>query len=114
MEPILQVIITAALSSAVGAIVSALFVHPLKKASEHVIEKAETDRATDDAMRVGMRALLWRELQTIHDTGTDAGGLTISQRRHLENVYGAYHALGGNGTGTRLYTDTMNLPVVGR
>ena len=113
MEP-LTTVITAALSATIGAIVSAVVVYPLKLASKHVAEKAETDRATDDAMRVGMRALLWRELQTIHDTGNTAGGLTISQRRHLENVYGAYHALGGNGTGTRLFTDTMNLPVIGR
>jgi len=40
------------------------------------------------------------------------GGLTVVDRKHLESVYAAYHGLGGNGTGTRLYEDAMRQPVL--
>ena len=112
MEPMLATAVTAAVSAMTGAFVSALVVWPLKMAGRKAVERSEADKAADRAMQTGMRALLWRELTTIHDAAKEQGGLTISQRRHLENCYAAYHGLGGNGTGTRLYTDSMNRPVI--
>ena len=38
--------------------------------------------------------------------------MEVEERRHLENVYSAYHNIGGNGTGTRLYEESMHLPVL--
>ncbi len=108
MNTITEIIITAFISSIAAAVVAACLIHPLKVAGKRVQEHADTDRA----MAIGMRALLWRELQTIHDTATEQGGLTILQRRHLESVYNAYHGLGGNGTGTRLFKDAMNQQIL--
>ncbi len=84
----------------------------LKAGGKKAIERTEAAREADEAMRAGMRALLWRELQTIHSKAAAEGGMTISERRHLESVYGAYHGNGGNGTGTRLYEDAMEKPVL--
>lgn len=102
---------TALVSSLVGAAVSSAL-GALRETGERASERTDAERASDEAMRVGMRALLWRELRTIHEAGVGRGGLGVAERRHLESVYGAYHALGGNGTGTRLYEDAMSLPVV--
>lgn len=63
-------------------------------------------------MQDGMRALLWRELKNIHAEAVAQEGLDVEDRRHLENVYSAYHAIGGNGTGTRLYEESMRLPLI--
>ncbi len=104
MEPIYSIALTAAISGIVGSIVSAITVS-IKGAGKKVVD-------TDEAMKAGMRALLWRELQTIHEQAMEQGGLTVTQRRHLESVYKPYHGLGGNGTGTRLYEDAMNQPVL--
>ena len=105
------VALTAAVSGVVGAVVSAL-VAALKTGGRKAAERSHEERAADEAMRSGMRALLWRELKSIHEQAVDEGGMDTEQRRHLEGVYAAYHGLGGNGTGTRLYEDSMAQPVL--
>ena len=110
MEP-LTLVSTALISSVVGALVSSAFAYA-KGIKGRLDARSEEDKATQQAMCQALRALLWRELQTIHTTSSDQGGLTVAQRRHLESVYSAYHTLGGNGTGTRLYQDSINAPVL--
>ena len=105
------VALTAFVSGLVGAVVSGL-VAALKSQGKKAVERSEEERATDEAVKMGMRALLWRELKNIHEQAVRQGGLTVADRKHLENVYAAYHGLGGNGTGTRLYMDAMNQPVI--
>lgn len=102
---------TAFVSALVGAIVSAL-VAVLKSQGKKAVERSDAEKAADEAVKMGMRALLWRELKIIHEQAVRQNGLTVADRKHLEGVYAAYHGLGGNGTGTRLYTDAMNKPVL--
>ncbi len=102
---------TALISSAIGAIVSGI-IAGARSMGRKAVERTEEDRAADEAMRAALRALLWRELRTIHGKAVDDGGMTVADRRHLESVYATYHALGGNGTGTRLYEDSMDMPVL--
>lgn len=104
MQPMVTIAVTALVSSLVGALVSSALTL-LKGAGKRAVD-------TDEAMKAGMRALLWRELQNIHEGAMRDGGMSVAQRRHLESVYKAYHGLGGNGTGTRLYEDAMNKPVL--
>lgn len=110
MELVETVAITALVSGLVGAVVSSI-VAAVKSQGRRAVEHGAEEKASLDAMRAGLRALLWRELKNIHDEAMHVGGLTVEQCRHLEGVYGAYHALGGNGTGTRLFTDAMEMPV---
>lgn len=105
------VALTAFVSGLVGAVVSGL-VAALKSQGKKAVERSEEERATDEAVKMGMRALLWRELKNIHEQAVHQGGLTVADRKHLESVYAAYHGLGGNGTGTRLYEDAMKMPVI--
>ncbi len=111
MELVRTVATTALVSGLVGALVSAL-VASVKSQGKRAIEHTAEERASLSAMRAGLRALLWRELKNIHDEAFRTGGLSVEQRRHLESVYAAYHSLGGNGTGTRLYGDAMKMPVL--
>ncbi len=106
-----SIAVTALISSAIGAIVSGI-IAGARSVGQKAIEQSEEDKAKDAAMQAALRALLWRELQIIHAKAVDDGGMTAAERRHLESVYGAYHALGGNGTGTRLYEDSMATPVL--
>lgn len=111
IEPVIvPTAISATISGCVAAIVSAL-VAVIKTQGRKARERDEQAEAESCAIRAAMRALLWREIKTFHESATEKGGLSIEQRRHLEDVYQAYHALGGNGTGTRLYDDAMRMPV---
>lgn len=104
MDPITSTILTTAASSIVSALVATV----VSRAKSGVKEI----EASSKAQERGIRELLWGELKTLHADAADRGGLSIEDRRHLENTYAAYHGLGGNGTGTRLYNDAMNLPVI--
>ena len=102
-------------TTAVAGIVSALVasaVAAAKAQSRKTLERTEQEKGMDEAMKAGVRALLWRELKTIHEQAMDEGGMTVVDRKHLEGVYGAYHGLGGNGTGTRLFQDAMSQKVI--
>ena len=103
-DVIIQTALTGCVSAIVGAVVGAV-VAAVKAAGRNAITE-------DKAMQDGMRALLWRELKNIHAEAVEAGGMTVADRRHLENVYGAYHGIGGNGTGTRLYQDAMSAEII--
>ena len=104
MEAIITTAITASVSALVGALVAALVSRAGKAASQSAAEAS--------GMQEGMRALLWRELRNIHSDAVQRGGTAVEERRHLETVYSAYHNLGGSGTGTRLYEESMHLPVL--
>lgn len=111
MESLAAIVITDIVSCVVATCVASV-VATVKAQGRKVSEKSERERVESEAMKAGMRALLWAELQRIHERAMAHGGLTVEERRHLESVYAAYHGLGGNGTGTRLYTDAMNMPVL--
>lgn len=96
--------ITAICCGIVGAIVSAL-VAGIKSAGKGA---AKRDKAIAD----GMSALLWRELKNIHEAAVHHGGMTLEERRQLEYVYAAYSGLGYNGTGKRLFEESMDMSIL--
>lgn len=62
------------------------------------------------AMREGVRSLLRAEIIQSYEKYTDRGYCPIYARETLTKAYEAYHAMGGNGTGTDFYKKTMALP----
>lgn len=62
------------------------------------------------ALENGMLSLLRAEIIRQHDKYTDRGNCPIYAKDALEKAYNAYHALGGNGTITKIYKETMALP----
>lgn len=105
---VMTIAITAAVTSLVSGLVGAVVATAIGWAKD----KRRRDSSSDYAMREGMRALLWRELKNLHSEAVSNGGMDTEERKHLDSVYSAYHGIGGNGTGTRLYNDAMALPVI--
>lgn len=62
------------------------------------------------ALENGMLSLLRAEIIRQHDKYTDRQYCPIYAKDALEKAYAAYHSLGGNGTITKIYNDTMALP----
>lgn len=105
MRPeIINTLITALISATVSVTVAFLFA----LAKDGVNNNSKRERA----LEVGMRALLWRELCNIRERGSAAGGLTAEEKHHLEDVYAGYHNIGGNGTGTSIFEEAMDLPLI--
>lgn len=62
------------------------------------------------AMREGLRSLLRAEIIRAYEKYTERGFCPIYAREPLTKVYEAYHTMGGNGSCTKFYNDTMALP----
>ena len=65
-------------------------------------------------MESGTRAMLKMELCRIHKDSTAAGAITYDDEAIAEEIYTAYHSLGGNGQGTKMMADIRKLAMKGR
>lgn len=96
MEGIIGQVIVWAGTSLMGALVGALV--------GQVKHKSEKDKALERGMRAIMRA----QLIELHGTYVAEGRpCPVEIKEQATSVYHAYHDLGGNGTGTRLYEEIM-------
>ena len=102
-------------ASVIVWVVTALLGYIIGKAHEYkkAQKQKDSDRAKlDDAMQMGMRSLLRNALMETHRRCViQQGYCEVSDKEIAERNYIAYHDLGGNGTGTRLYSAIMDLPV---
>ena len=67
-------------------------------------------RKKNKALENGMLSLLRAEIIRQHDKYTARKYCPIYAKDALEKAYAAYHSLGGNGTITKIYNDTIALP----
>ena len=65
--------------------------------------------ARHKGMENGTRALLKMELCRIHRESTSNGFITYDDASIAEEIYAAYHVLGGNGSGTHMMTDIRKM-----
>lgn len=69
-----------------------------------MLEKERSER--DDAMALGIKALLRGQIVSFYDRyHNEKRPLSVERRRELDEMYAAYHALGGNGTVTAMYDE---------
>jgi Na+-transporting NADH:ubiquinone oxidoreductase subunit NqrC len=111
MNPLYVTFATALISSLASAIVASC-VALIRSKSNKTQKQLDKERKEMDALKLGMRALLWEQLNEIYARAKQQNGLTVVERHNLTNIYEAYHALGGNGTGTRLHDEAMEFPVI--
>lgn len=104
---IAQWCITSIIAGVSGALIAMVKRH---NANEQQAEEEARERA--DAMERGMRSMLRQELIDIHKTYVvDQHRCPVLIKEHAEQVYRAYHDLGGNGTGTHLFEEICDCHV---
>lgn len=70
-------------------------------------------RAEQAALRDGMQCILRSELVEMHHKYVVEGQpCDYDEKTRAEETYHAYHALGGNGVGTKLWTDIRDVAKV--
>lgn len=67
-------------------------------------------RQADNAVRLGVQALLRDRIYQAHSHYMERGVYPIYARENVEEMYKQYHALGGNGTVTNLVKEMDALP----
>ncbi len=64
------------------------------------------------ALKDGLIAILHDRLFQSGMYFIGKGEIGLSELKNIEKLYEAYHALGGNGTGTEIYERVMNLKII--
>lgn len=76
------------------------------KRQAQCIEDSLADRRQ---LRAGLVALLHQAIYELSTAVLDQGYITIDQSNDLNHLYDAYQVMGGNGTGSKLYKEAMEL-----
>ena len=71
-------------------------------------KRQDEEKARQTALEVGVQALLRQKILEMYDQYKDAEEVPQDTQESMEAIYKAYHGLGGNGQGTRLYTTIIN------
>lgn len=77
-----------------------------------LLKSHKREAARDRAMETGLRTLLRAELLEIHAKYVPLVYIPLEVMEEADRVYQAYHSLGGNGTGTKIYEELKALPTV--
>lgn len=89
-----------------------------KKAKHKEIEILEDHQKEQDVHLVlfsnALVALLHYQVYTLATQMIDKGEVTYEDLDELDYCYKPYRALGGNGTGEKLYNKVQELPIVGK
>lgn len=78
----------------------------------HIAKQIRKEREEQKALRDGMRSLLRRQIIADCEQAARDGYCETKMKDTINDMYTAYHALGGNGVVSRLKEQTMNLPVI--
>lgn len=73
--------------------------------------KVKRQTAEYTAIKEGLVAILHDRLYAECRRCIAGGSVTVEELKNIEYLYNAYHALGGNGTGTELYTRAKALKI---
>ena len=63
-----------------------------------------------NAMEKALRASMYDRLYCLHGKYMRQGWVAVPDLENITGIYKGYHALGGNGVGTKLYDDLKRLP----
>lgn len=100
-------VVTWALTAVLGA-VAGWAVSAVRAASRRRDEEERQRAQQMEALCGGMRSLLRVELVRAHRKYVNDGlPVELDDREYVERTYQSYHALGGNGLGTRMYEEIM-------
>lgn len=85
--------------------------HDEKEEHENFMERSKATEAKVDLLVKANLAMLSHHLFSECERLLDRGHVTIVDLENLKRLYEPYHLLGGNGTGTKLYNDVLELPL---
>lgn len=77
------------------------------------LSKLHKWKKEQDALRAGVMAMLYDRLYQGCKYHLKNKEIDDDELKNMETLYLAYHALGGNGTGTELYERVKKLPLKG-
>ena len=79
---------------------------------KHLSKKVQQNKEENAAIREGVRSLLRRQIIADCEDALSEGYCPTTTKDTIQDMYKSYHALGGNGTVTKLVDQLMDLPTL--
>lgn len=89
----------------------ALFASCLAAMGKHFQSKQKQQQLRTEAVERGVRAMLRSEITNTYYRAQDRDYTTTYEHDNMEELYRSYEALGGNGTGHKLYEDYQDIEI---
>lgn len=93
-------------------IIFGLIVTGLTAGVAKINKKLKDERVRNRAIEDGVRDLLRMQILDTYEKCKPAGQISVSRKDAVDSAYNSYHALGGNGTITRVHDELMKLPII--
>lgn len=75
-------------------------------------KRLEDERKRNEAIENGMRDMLRLTILDNYERCMSDGYISVSRKDALDSAYNSYHALGGNGTITKVHSEIMDMPII--
>lgn len=82
----------------------------LVAAYNRLAKRIKQTKEEQDAIRNGLRALLMRQIAKDCEEASQDGYCPLERKKMINDMYGCYHALGGNDVITSMVMKMMGLP----
>ena len=80
------------------------------KIYKDIMNHAEEQKEKDQAMKTAIRSLLRAEIISLCHKSQLTGYIALYNLENLNDMYNAYHLLGGNGSISKIYSKAIQLP----
>lgn len=74
-------------------------------------KRMKEERKRNEAIENGVRDMLRLTILDNYERCKQAGIISVARKDAVDSAYQSYHALGGNGTITRVHEEIMEMPI---
>ena len=94
------------LECAFGLITAGIVIVP-----KRISTKLEAERKRNEAIENGVKDILRIQILDTYDRCKQDGVISVARKDAIDSAYASYHALGGNGTITRVHEEIMAMDI---
>lgn len=76
-----------------------------------ISKKLEAERKRNEAIENGVKDILRIQILDTYDRCKQSGVISVARKDAIDSAYSSYHALGGNGTITRVHEEIMAMGI---
>lgn len=78
---------------------------------KNINKQMKTEKVRNQAIENGVRDMLRLTILDNYERCKQEGKISVARKDAIDSAYNSYHALGGNGTITRVHEEIMEMPI---
>ena len=79
---------------------------------KNINKQMKAEKVRNQAIENGVRDMLRLTILDNYERCKQEGKISVARKDAIDSAYNSYHALGGNGTITRVHEEIMEMPIV--